>query len=487
MKLTDKKIVIEWKYIYRGLCAMILTAVAGGSFFYVWYRFVFHFAGKEESSYYLKGSGNLLMSLGIYIGLYIFIGHGLRAFAIGVERTTNIVAAQILSILLTDICEIFVSMAVSGRWRFWGQFAWKYLRIFLIQAIVLVILSILMIMLYRILFPPTDLIELYGRENGLYDKVNHLQYKYHITESIYVHGQNLEDISERIRPHQAVLINDLSSRMRNKVLKACFQMDKRVYVVPKISDIIIKGSEPLNLFDTPMFLCRNREITWWQRIVKRVLDAVFSLTALIILSPFLLITAIAIKIEDGGPILYRQERVTRGGKHFMMLKFRSMIVDAEADGKPHPAGEKDPRITKVGNLIRACRVDELPQLINILKGDMSIVGPRPERVEHVEKYSKMIPEFNFRLKMKGGLTGYAQVYGKYNTSPLDKLKLDLTYITNYSLLTDVQIVFETLKILFLKESTEGFGENAAAAIAENINDEKDEDNDHNSTDDGRAV
>ena len=185
----------------------------------------------------------------------------------------------------------------------------------------------------------------------------------------------------------------------------------------------------------------------------------FSLMALIILSPVLLITALAIKIEDKGPVIYKQERVTRNGRKFMMLKFRSMIVDAEADGKPHPAGENDPRITKTGSFIRACRIDELPQLINILKGDMSIVGPRPERVEHVEKYSKLIPEFDFRLKMKGGLTGYAQVYGKYNTSPLDKLKLDLTYITNYSLLTDVQIIFETLKILFLKESTEGFDKN----------------------------
>ena len=140
----------------------------------------------------------------------------------------------------------------------------------------------------------------------------------------------------------------------------------------------------------------------------------------------------------------------------MILKFRSMIVDAEKDGRPHPAGKKDDRITKVGRVIRACRIDELPQLFNILSGDMSIVGPRPERYEHVEKYSNDIPEFRFREKVKGGLTGYAQVYGKYNTTALDKLKMDLTYITNYSLLLDFQIMFETVKILFQKESTEGF-------------------------------
>ena len=148
----------------------------------------------------------------------------------------------------------------------------------------------------------------------------------------------------------------------------------------------------------------------------------------------------------------------------MILKFRSMIVDAEKDGKSHPAGEKDDRITKVGHVIRATRIDELPQLINILKGDMSIVGPRPERIEHVQQYTEEIPEFSFRQKVKGGLTGYAQVYGKYNTTALDKLKLDLTYIMNYSIILDVQIIFETVKILFQKESTEGFSEEQAANI-----------------------
>ena len=183
-----------------------------------------------------------------------------------------------------------------------------------------------------------------------------------------------------------------------------------------------------------------------------------SLIALIVLSPILVITAIAIKLEDHGDIFFTQDRCTIDGRVFKIYKFRSMIMDAEKDGRPHPAGEKDDRITKVGHIIRACRVDELPQLINILKGDMSIVGPRPERVEHVKLYTEQIEEFPFREKVKGGLTGYAQVYGRYNTTALDKLKLDLIYITNYSILLDIQIIFETVKILFRKESTEGFSE-----------------------------
>ena len=170
----------------------------------------------------------------------------------------------------------------------------------------------------------------------------------------------------------------------------------------------------------------------------------------------MIIVAIAIKIEDGGPVFYKQKRVTINGRIFEILKFRSMIKDAEKDGESRPATDHDPRITKVGAVIRALRIDELPQILNILKGDMSIVGPRPERVEHMDQYGKDIPEFDFRLKVKGGLTGYAQIYGKYNTSPYDKLRLDMMYIENYSLMLDLKLVLTTLRILLKKESTEGF-------------------------------
>ena len=172
----------------------------------------------------------------------------------------------------------------------------------------------------------------------------------------------------------------------------------------------------------------------------------------------MLAIAIAIKIEDHGPVFYRQKRVTKDGKVFDILKFRSMIVDAEKGGYDLSmrANGKDPRITKVGSVIRAIRVDELPQILNILKGDMSIVGPRPERVENVEEYARDIPEWHLREKVKGGLTGYAQIFGRYNTSPLNKTKLDIMYIENYSLLLDIKLIFLTVRILFSKESTEGF-------------------------------
>ncbi len=203
-----------------------------------------------------------------------------------------------------------------------------------------------------------------------------------------------------------------------------------------------------------------------QAVLKRFMDIFVSLTMLIITSPILAVTSLAIKFYDGGPVFFYQERCTKDGKVFSICKFRSMIVDAEKDGRVIPATEKDPRITPVGSFIRKVRIDELPQLWNILKGEMSLVGPRPERIEHVQLYSEKIPEFAYRMKVKGGLTGYAQVYGKYNTTAYDKLKLDLMYIQNYSLLLDIEILFKTVKILFEKESTEGFSEEASAMVEE---------------------
>ena len=172
-------------------------------------------------------------------------------------------------------------------------------------------------------------------------------------------------------------------------------------------------------------------------------------------APVMLLVALAIKLEDGGPVFYKQMRMTLDGREFGILKFRSMIVDAEKYSGAVLAAEDDPRITKVGKFIRATRLDEIPQLLNILKGDMSIVGPRPERKSFVEEYCEKIPEFRYRMKVKGGLTGYAQIYGKYNTSPYDKLRLDLMYIENYSLMLDIKLILMTVRIMLKKESTEG--------------------------------
>ncbi len=448
----------EPKYTYRFVCGVLLTALACGMFFYVWYRFV----SDHNTTGILLGRANLGMAVGLYLILYIYFGRLVRAFGIGVERKAAAVAGQIIALLLVDIAELFLSMAITGWFRFFWMFLWRYLLLWCAQSALLGFLTVVMIDRYRRLFPPLQLLEIYGDyEDTFWQEVDSVRFKYHIKNRLhYSEGPFAPVIAE----YDAVLINNVPARPRNDILKLCFARSKRVYFVPKISDIIAGSADSLKLFDTPLFLCRNSGMSNLQWVTKRVFDIVLSLAALLVLSPVFAVTALAIKLNDGGPVFYRQERVTQGGRRFIILKFRSMIVDAEKDGRTHPAGENDDRITKVGHVIRPLRIDELPQLFNILKGDMSIVGPRPERVEHVKIFTDMIPEFPMRNKAKGGLTGYAQVYGKYNTSPLNKLKLDLIYITNYSLVMDLQIILETLKILLRKESTQGFDETAAAAL-----------------------
>ena len=268
--------------------------------------------------------------------------------------------------------------------------------------------------------------------------------------------KGFDEICKEIVKYESVIINDVDAKLRNDLLKFCFENGIRTYVVPKITDIIMRGAIPINAFDTPMLLIKSTGLNLGQRFLKRAMDIAISLTGIIIASPIMLLIALAIKAEDKGPVFYKQKRATIGGKEFDILKFRSMIVNAEAAGLSIPATGNDPRITKVGRIIRATRLDELPQIINILKGDMSIVGPRPERVEHVKEYGEEIPEFAYRLKVKGGLTGYAQIYGKYNTSAYDKLRLDLMYIENYSIFLDIKLIIMTVRIILSKESTEGF-------------------------------
>ena len=310
---------------------------------------------------------------------------------------------------------------------------------------------------YHQLYIPRNMVMVFGREDAitLKFKMDARRDKYQITKLLPVEC-GLDRICKELVNYDAVIINDVPAEIRNDILKFCYENKIRAYVTPKISDIIIRGAGEITLFDTPLLLVKGVGLTVPQRIIKRAMDIVLCLAAMIVAAPIMLATAIAIKLDDGGPVFFIQKRASLDGKEFNILKFRSMIVDAEKEGKSIPATDRDPRITRVGHFIRATRIDELPQILNILKGDMSIVGPRPERLEHIEEYSRDIPEFGYRLKVKGGLTGYAQIFGKYNTTPYDKLRLDLMYIENYSLMLDIRLILMTIRIMLNKESTEGF-------------------------------
>ena len=234
-------------------------------------------------------------------------------------------------------------------------------------------------------------------------------------------------------------------------------------VLGKVIAICKDDSESIDLFDSPLLLFRNNGLTYRQMFVKRAMDIAISLAGILISSPVMLLIAAFVKWYDHGPVFYRQKRLTKDGQEFEILKFRSMVVNSEKHGA-RLAKKNDSRITPIGRVIRRLHFDELPQLFNILKGDMAFVGPRPERREITDEYAKAIPEFPYRLKVKAGLTGYAQVYGQYNTVPYDKLKMDLTYITSYSVWLDIKLIILTVKILFQKEKSEGVKDTQKTAL-----------------------
>ena len=278
---------------------------------------------------------------------------------------------------------------------------------------------------------------------------------YKIVKEIQFDG-DFSEIKDQLEGYESIFVTGINSRCRNAILKYCQDHNIRGFFLPHVGDVILQGAEHVQSFDSPVLMARRKIISPEYRVIKRAMDIIGSAAGLVLLSPIFLIIAIAIKAYDRGPVFYKQTRLTRDGKEFRIIKFRSMRPDAEKDGIARlSTGDKDDRITPVGNIIRKCRLDELPQLINILKGEMSIVGPRPERPEIAEQYYETMPDFSLRLQVKAGLTGYAQVYGKYNSDPYEKLEFDILYINHMSIFTDFRLIFATFGILFSKESTKG--------------------------------
>ena len=390
--------------------------------------------------------------MGIYaVLLYVFFQNS-ECTMFGQLHQTDLIIGQVIALLLVNFVTYFQLGLIANRL----VSPMPMLVLFGIETVLAVLLIRLYAGLYQKLYAPQDMLLVYGQKDSvrLKIKMDSRRDKYNISKLISAEA-GFEAICAEIARHDAVILNDVPAELRNDLLKFCYRYRVRTYVAPKLTDIMIRGGQTISLFDTPLMLVKGTGLSPIQRILKRAMDVVLCSLAMIVAAPVMLIVAAAIKLEDGGPVFYRQDRLTRNGREFAILKFRSMIVDAEKQAGAVLASGNDPRITKVGKFIRATRLDELPQLLNILKGDMSIVGPRPERKCFADEFTRDMPEFAYRLKVRGGLTGYAQIYGKYNTSPYDKLRLDMMYIENYSLLLDIKLIILTLRIIFSKDSTEG--------------------------------
>lgn len=389
----------------------------------------------------------------VFIMLYFFFGRIYDAFLVSLKRISEMFFSQLLGILMADSFMFLVLWFMNGSFpnllpalgalagqlllsALWCKYAhiWYFKR-FAGQRTGIV---------YDVRRGMEDLFSEYGL-----DKKFNVQVTCSVEECLNEKMRMLDGLD-------AVFLCGVHSHERNIILKYCVEEGINVYMIPRIGDVIMSGAKRMHMFHLPILRAGRYNPPIEYVAIKRLFDIVSSAAAILVTSPLMIAVAIAIKIYDGGPVLYKQTRLTKDGRHFQVLKFRSMRTDAEKDGVARlSTGENDSRITPVGRLIRACRLDELPQLFNILGGSMSVVGPRPERPEIAEQYEKEMPEFKLRLQAKAGLTGYAQVYGKYNTIPYDKLQMDLMYISNPSFLEDLRIMFATVQILFQKESTEG--------------------------------
>lgn len=404
--------------------------------------------------FFARGAGKVAFWGGVigYAALYVVFTQVYDAFLVSQQRISEIVYSQMLSALFAD--GIFYLFIVIRKLYFPSPL--PMLGALAAQLVCILLWAIFAHQWYFLHFPPKRTAVIYdgGRAFETLIREYGLEKKFDIRIVLRA-DECVRDLSQ-LDGLETVFLADLHSYDRNAILKYCIDHDVMTYVLPVLGDVIMSGAKRVHMFHLPMLRVERCSPSPEYVVLKRAFDLLFSVLALLVLSPVMLLTALAVKLTDGGPVFYCQTRLTRGGKLFSLLKFRSMRVDAESDGVARlSAGEQDPRITPVGRVIRKLRIDELPQLLNILQGSMSIVGPRPERPEIAALYERELPEFRLRLQVKAGLTGYAQVYGKYNSTPKDKLKMDLMYIARPSLIEDLRICFATVKILFLPESTEG--------------------------------
>ena len=408
--------------------------------------------------YYWKGDVAIIAFFAI---LYYYFGKTYDAFLISHFKIFDIVSSQALSLFLSDALFYIVMFFLAKRF----VNPLPLLLVFIDQVAISMIWTSIAQMIYFKWFPAKNSIIVYDIRRGMQDLIKQygLSNKFEVKKTASA-KECLKDLS-MLDDMEVVFLSGIHSRDRNAILKYCLYNNKQVYMVPRVGDVLMSSAKQMHMFNLPILRVSRYSPNPLYLLIKRCFDIVVSIVGLVVLSPVFIVTAIAIKCSDKGPVFYKQLRLTKNGKKFYIHKFRSMRVDAEKDGIARlSTGEQDDRVTPVGRFIRKCRIDELPQLIDILSGNLSVVGPRPERPEIAEQYMKEMPEFQLRLQAKAGLTGYAQVYGKYNTTPYDKLQMDLMYIANPNVVEDIRICFATIKILFAPESTEGIAEGQTTAV-----------------------
>ena len=439
-------------YIFKGGIIALFSAVL----IFVWLTYFNPFI---PTPFYRMG--NVLL-LALFVAIYSSFVNVYGGFAVGTSPVADLVFSQIIAIGFLQGFSYVLFSLLSYRL----VSIWPFAGMFVAFSLFAILWCFLANRVYFSIHIPKKTIVLFGNVDSYYSlkNIRSMKNRFNVVGTFNSEETPLEEIYKNLETVDAIFLCGVHSDYRNEVVKFCIANNKVAYVKPKISDTIIRGGKTIQLLNIPVYRCKRKDnSSLMYQYVKRMFDIVLSLIAIVIASPVMLVTAIAIKAYDKGDVLYKQVRLTLNGKEFKVLKFRSMIQNAEKDGVARLASDNDDRITPIGKVIRMLRLDELPQLFNILKGDMSFVGPRPERPEIAHQYETEMPEFALRLQVKAGLTGYAQVYGKYNTPPYDKVQMDLMYIANQSILEDFRLMLMTFKILFIPSSTEGVEQNQTTA------------------------
>ena len=455
MMTRKEKIKKILKVSYTALSLVIAFCTADA----IWY---WNVAPGWSQGYF--GTQTLLMVGILYCIVYIFFAKMYDAHKIGLYRLQELAFSQMLAYGISD------GVLFIATFFWFHNFQRIRIRLFLLafvlQFVLILINTFLFNRLYAHFDEPRKIMILYGSEDykRLLMKIQEKNRRYQVLACMS-ESEDISAILETLAKCKDIYLCDVRDEVKDRVILFCNAHQKDIHISMDIGDLLILGDEVSHSFDTPFLRNKKTPVAWYYPFLKRLSDIVISVTAILLLSPIMIVTALSIKLYDHGPVFYKQTRLTKDGRRFEIIKFRSMKMDAEKNGAQLSTVHDD-RITPIGKIIRKLRIDELPQLFNILKNDMAVVGPRPERPEIASQYEQDIPEFHLRLRVKAGLTGYAQVYGKYNTTPLDKLKLDLIYIAQRSVLFDLRILFYTLKIIFIPESTEGIPDGQSTAAVE---------------------
>ena len=414
-----------------------------------------------EYFFLLRPSRTLGVTAVAFVVVYILMTKVYGGFDIGKRKSKPIVFSMALTLLLTDLVTHFLLCIMNTTVIHGGRFVYEcpllLLAVYMLQVALVIIMAYGGNDLYFKVNKPQRCLMVARRGECIEDlikKVGRYKKQYNIQQVAWL---DQPDLLTCVDHADAVFLYELSVRERTDLVEYCYQTRKDLYYSLEMSDVVAMAGERVMFDDKTMMYCPVRELRFEERIVKRLGDILVSVVGLVLTSPILLATALAIRLEDGGPVFYRQKRATYGGRVFEVYKFRSMRAQDGSIQTIARIGQRSEFIPFPHHIIRKFRIDELPQLINVLKSDMSIVGPRPEMLENVEKYTDDLPEFRYRLRAKAGLTGLAQIYGKYNTSPRDKLIMDLAYIQQYSVWLDLKLILRTALVLLTpEESTEAF-------------------------------